>query len=95
MFFFSDPTYGRKPLGLREVELLPWCLVSPDDKRRWRCSPMISASNGLCFSLDEKCCSSTTRTAAASALDVKADGTLANNRISAKTVGDRQGAPTA
>ena len=96
--YFSDPTYGRKPhFGLpRETELSfrGVYLLAADGKTLTLLADDFGQPNGLCFSLDEKVLFvNDTDKQHIRAFDVKADGTLANNRVWAKTVGEGQGAP--
>jgi gluconolactonase len=96
--YFSDPTYGRKPhFGLpREPELSFRGLyrLAPDGKTLTLLADDFGQPNGLCFSLDEKALFiNDTDEQHIRVFDVKADGTLANNRIWAETVGEGQGAP--
>jgi gluconolactonase len=96
--YFSDPTYGRKPhFGLpREPELSFRGLyrLTPDGKTLTLLADDFGQPNGLCFSLDEKVLFvNDTDNQHIRAFDVKADGTLANSRVWAKTVGEGQGAP--
>jgi gluconolactonase len=96
--YFSDPTYGRKPhFGLpREPELSFRGLyrLAPDGKTLTLLADDFGQPNGLCFSLDEKVLFiNDTDKQHIRVFDVKADGTLANSRIWAETVGEGQGAP--
>ena len=96
--YFSDPTYGRKEhFGVpREPQLAFRGVyrVAPDGKTLTLLADDFGQPNGLCFSLDEKVLFvNDTDRQHIRAFDVKADGTLANNRIWAKTVGDGAGAP--
>ena len=96
--YFSDPVYGRKPhygvprdpqLSFRGVYRL-----SPDGKTLALLADDFGQPNGLCFSLDEKVLFvNDTDKQHIRAFDVKADGTLANSRVWANTVGEGQGAP--
>lgn len=95
---FSDPTYGRKEhFGVpREPQLAFRGVyrVAPDGKTLTLLADDFGQPNGLCFSLDEKVLFvNDTDRQHIRAFDVKADGTLANGRIWAKTVGDGAGAP--
>lgn len=96
--YFSDPTYGRKPhFGLpREPQLTFRGVyrVAPDGKTLTLLADDFGQPNGLCFSLDEKVLFvNDTDKQHIRAFDVKADGTLANSRVWANTVGEGQGAP--
>ena len=96
--YFSDPTYGRKPhFGVpREPELSFRGVyrLTPDGKTLTLLADDFGQPNGLCFSLDEKVLFvNDTDKQHIRAFDVKADGTLANSRVWAKTVGEGQGAP--
>ena len=96
--YFSDPTYGRKEhfgeprepqLAFRGVYR-----IAPDGEALTLLADDFGQPNGLCFSLDEKVLFvNDTDRQHIRAFDVKADGTLANNRIWARTVGDGAGAP--
>ena len=96
--YFSDPTYGRKPhFGLPREPQLSFRGVyrlAPDGKTLTLLADDFGQPNGLCFSLDEKVLFvNDTDKQHIRAFDVKADGTLANSRVWAKTVGEGQGAP--
>jgi gluconolactonase len=96
--YFSDPTYGRKEhFGVpREPQLAFRGVyrIAPDGEALTLLADDFGQPNGLCFSLDEKVLFvNDTDRQHIRAFDVKADGTLANNRIWAKTVGDGAGAP--
>jgi gluconolactonase len=96
--YFSDPTYGRKPhFGVpREPELSFRGVyrLAPDGKTLALLADDFGQPNGLCFSLDEKVLFvNDTDNQHIRAFDVKGDGTLANSRIWAKTVGKEPGAP--
>ena len=96
--YFSDPTYGRKPhFGLPREPQLSFRGVyrlAPDGKTLTLLADDFGQPNGLCFSLDEKVLFvNDTDNQHIRAFDVKADGTLANSRVWAKTVGEGQGAP--
>jgi gluconolactonase len=96
--YFSDPSYGRMKhfgmprepqLGFRGVYRL-----APDGKSLTLLADDFGQPNGLCFSLDETVLFvNDTDRQHIRAFDVKADGTLANNRVWAKTVGEGSGAP--
>ncbi len=96
--YFSDPIYGRKPhygvprdpqLSFRGVYRL-----SPDGKTLTLLADDFGQPNGLCFSLDEKVLFvNDTERQHIRAFDVKADGTVTNNRIWARTVGEGPGGP--
>lgn len=96
--YFSDPTYGRKPhFGVPRDSQLAFRGVyrlAPDGKTLTLLADDFGQPNGLCFSRDEKVLFvNDTDKQHIRAFDVKADGTLANNRVWAKTVGDGPGAP--
>ena len=96
--YFSDPTYGRKEhFGVpREPQLAFRGIyrVAPDGRSLTLLADDFGQPNGLCFSRDEKVLFvNDTDRQHIRAFDVQADGTLANNRIWAKTVGDGAGAP--
>ena len=96
--YFSDPTYGRREhFGVpREPQLAFRGVyrVAPDGKTLTLLADDFGQPNGLCFSLDEKVLFiNDTDRQHIRAFDVKRDGTLANNRIWAKTVGEGAGAP--
>jgi gluconolactonase len=96
--YFTDPIYGRKEhygvprdpqLAFRGVYRL-----SPDGSSLTLLADDFGQPNGLCFSLDEKrMFISDTDNQHIRVFDVKADGTLANSRIWAQTLGDGPGAP--
>jgi gluconolactonase len=96
--YFSDPTYGRKEhFGVpREPQLAVRGVyrLAPDGKSLSLLADDFAQPNGLCFSLDEKILFvNDTDRQHIRAFDVKGDGTLANNRIWAKTLGQGPGAP--
>jgi gluconolactonase len=97
-FYFSDPSYGRKEhFGLPREPQLAFRGVyrlSADGKTLTLLADDFGQPNGVCFSGDEKTLFvSDTDRQHVRAFDVKADGTLANSRIWAKTVGEGAGAP--
>jgi gluconolactonase len=96
--YFSDPTYGRRPhFGVpREPELAFRGVyrISPDAKSLTLIADDFDQPNGLCFSLDEKVLFvNDTDKQHIRAFDVRLDGTIANSRVWAKTVGEGSGAP--
>jgi gluconolactonase len=96
--YFSDPTYGRKPhFGVpREPELAFRGVyrLSPDAKSLTLLADDFGQPNGLCFSLDERVLFvNDTDRQHIRAFDVRRDGTIANSRVWAKTVGEGSGAP--
>jgi gluconolactonase len=96
--YFSDPTYGRmEHYGLpREPELSFRGVyrLSPDGKTLTLLADDFGQPNGVCFSLDEKTLFvSDTDRQHVRAFDVKSDGSIANSRIWAQTLGDAPGAP--
>jgi len=96
--YFSDPTYGRmEHYGLpREPELSFRGVyrLSPDGKTLALLADDFGQPNGVCFSLDEKTLFvSDTDRQHVRAFDVKSDGSIANSRIWAQTLGDAPGAP--
>lgn len=96
--YFSDPTYGRKEhFGVpREPELAFRGVyrLAPDSKTLTLLADDFGQPNGVCFSLDEKILFvNDTDRQHIRAFDVKVDGTVANSREWAKTVGDGPGAP--
>lgn len=96
--YFSDPTYGRMEhygepreprLSFRGVYRL-----SPDGALLTLLVDDFGQPNGICFSLDEKTLFvSDTDRQHIRAFDVKPDGTIANSRVWAETVGVAPGAP--
>ena len=95
---FTDPTYGRMPgFGLereQELDIQGVYRIPADGKTLTLLADDFGQPNGLCFSLDEKVLFvNDTDNQHIRAFDVKADGTLANSRVWAKTVGEGQGAP--
>lgn len=96
--YFSDPTYGRmEHYGLpREPELSFRGVyrLAPDGNMLTLLADDFGQPNGVCFSLDEKTLFvNDTERQHIRAFDVKPDGTIANGRVWAKTVGDAPGAP--
>jgi gluconolactonase len=96
--YFTDPTYGRmeyygnpRPtqLAFRGVYR-----AEADGKKLTLLANDFGQPNGLCFSLDEKrLFVNDTERRHIRVFDVQTDGTLANGRIWAETVGDGKGAP--
>jgi gluconolactonase len=96
--YFSDPTYGRvEHYGVPRSPQLAFRGVyrlSPDGKTLSLLADDFGQPNGLCFSRDEKVLFvNDTDRQHIRAFDMKADGTLANSRLWAKTVGKGEGAP--
>ena len=96
--YFSDPTYGRvEHYGVpRETQLAFRGVyrLAPDGKTLTLLADNFGQPNGLCFSLDEKVLFvNDTDRQHIRAFDVEADGTLANSRVWARTVGEGAGAP--
>jgi gluconolactonase len=96
--YFSDPTYGRvEHYGVPREPQLAYRGVyrlSPDGKSLSLLADDFGQPNGLCFSLDETVLFvNDTDRQHIRAFDVKADGSLANGRIWASTVGEGPGAP--
>ena len=96
--YFSDPTYGRKEhFGVPREPQLSFrgvYRVSADGKSLTLLADDFGQPNGLCFSLDEKVLLvNDTDKQHIRAFDVRPDGTIANSRIWAKTVGKGPGAP--
>ena len=96
--YFSDPTYGRKEhFGVPRAPQLAFRGVyrlAPDGNTLALLVDDFGQPNGLCFSRDEKALFvNDTDRQHIRVFDVKDDGTLANSRIWAKTVGDGAGAP--
>ncbi len=96
--YFSDPSYGRmehfgRPrepqLAFRGVYRL-----SPDGKTLALLASDFGQPNGVCFSPDERTLFVTdTEKQHIRAFDVQPDGSVANSRVWAKTVGEGAGAP--
>ena len=96
--YFSDPTYGRMEhfgvLRAPQLDFRGVYRLAPDGKSLTLLADDFGQPNGLCFSLDEKVLFvNDTNRQHIRAFDVKADGTLANNRVWAKTIGPGAGAP--
>ena len=96
--YFSDPTYGRKEhFGVpRQPELAFRGVyrIAPDGGSLTLLANDFGQSNGLCFSLDERTLFvNDTEKQHIRAFDVRADGTIANNRVWAETTGEGAGAP--
>lgn len=96
--YFSDPTYGRREhFGLPRAPQLDFrglYRVSPEGKSLTLLADDFGQPNGLCFSRDERTlfvCD--TDRQHIRAFDVRTDGTIANSRIWAETIGDGPGAP--
>ena len=96
--YFSDPSYGRmEHFGVPRAPELNFRGVyrlAPDGRALSLLAADFAQPNGLCFSLDEKILFvNDTDRQHIRAFDVERDGTLANSRVWAKTVGDGPGAP--
>lgn len=95
--YFTDPTYGRAEYygRLRECELAFRGVYSvATDGRLSLLADDFGQPNGLCFSADERrLFVNDTERAQIRVFDVTSDGTLANGREWARTVGDGEGAP--
>lgn len=96
--YFSDPSYGRKEhFGLPREPQLAFRGVyrlAPDGKTLTLLAHDFGQPNGVCFSLDERTLFvNDTDKQHIRAFDVQADGTVANSRVWAKTVGEGGGAP--
>jgi gluconolactonase len=96
--YFSDPIYGRKEhFGVPREPQLAFRGVyrlAPDGKTLTLLASDFGQPNGLCFSHDEKTMFiNDTEMQHIRAFDVQADGSLANSRVWAKTVGEGAGAP--
>jgi gluconolactonase len=95
--YFTDPTYGRAEFygRPRECQLTfrgVYC-VDPAGKLTLLADDFVQP-NGLCFSADEKqLFVNDTEKQHVRVFDVKPDGSLANSREWAKTVGEGAGAP--
>jgi gluconolactonase len=89
--YFTDPTYGRKPVfGLERKQELDYqgvYRIAPDGTLH-RDADDFDQPNGLCFSPDEKTLyvDDTTR-AHIRAFDVAADGALSHSRVFAEHIG--------
>jgi gluconolactonase len=95
---FSDPSYGRmKHFGVPRDPQLSFrgvYRVSPDGKTLTLLADDFGQPNGLCFSLDEKTLFvNDTDKKHIRAFEVTPDGTIANSRVWAETVGEGAGAP--
>ncbi len=96
--YFSDPSYGRKEhFGLPrdpELSFRGVYRLTPDGKTLTLLADDFGQPNGVCFALDEKTLFvNDTDKQHIRAFDVNADGTLTNNRVWAKTMGEGAGAP--
>jgi gluconolactonase len=96
--YFSDPSYGRREhFGVPRPQQLDFCGVwrlAPDGKSLSLLADDFAQPNGLCFSLDEKILFvNDTERQHIRAFDVQPDGTLANSRVWAETLGEGPGAP--
>ena len=96
--YFTDPTYGRAEYyGVpREPELdfRGVYRAEPDGQPLTLLADDFAQPNGLCFSLDERqLFVNDTDRKHIRIFDVKPDGTLANGRVWAETVGEGAGAP--
>jgi gluconolactonase len=95
--YFTDPTYGRAEYygRPRECELAFRGVYSvATDGRLSLLADDFGQPNGLCFSADERrLFVNDTERAQIRVFDVTSDGTLANGREWARTVGDGEGAP--
>jgi gluconolactonase len=96
--YFSDPTYGRmEHYGVPREPQLSFrgvYRVSPDAGSLTLLADDFGQPNGLCFSLDEKVLFvNDTEKQHIRAFDVKPDGSIANSRVWARTIGEGPGAP--
>ena len=96
--YFSDPTYGRKPVfgNPRELQLdfRGVYRAEPEGGKLTLLAGDFGQPNGLCFSLDERrLFVNDTDRQHIRVFDVKPDGTLGNRRVWAETTGEGQGAP--
>jgi gluconolactonase len=96
--YFTDPTYGRVEFyGVPREPVLEFRGVyrgDPEQKSLVLLVDDFRQPNGLCFSADEKLLFvNDTERKHIRVFDVKPDGTLANGRIWAETVGEGAGAP--
>jgi gluconolactonase len=96
--YFTDPTYGRKPVfgNPRELQLdfRGVYRAEPEGGKLTLLAGDFGQPNGLCFSRDEQqLFVNDTDRQHIRAFDVAANGTLANGRIWAETKGDGEGAP--
>ncbi|HVZ01114.1 MAG TPA: SMP-30/gluconolactonase/LRE family protein [Dongiaceae bacterium] len=96
--YFTDPTYGRVEFyGLPREPVLEFQGVYRADPERGSLALLADdfrQPNGLCFSADEKrLFVNDTERKHIRVFDVRPDGTLANSRIWAETVGEGAGAP--
>jgi gluconolactonase len=96
--YFTDPGFGRVPInGLLREQELPFegvYRLSPEDKSLTLLVDDFSKPNGLCFSLDEEhLFINDTDCQHIRLFDVQPDGTLANGRVWAETIGAGVGAP--
>lgn len=96
--YFTDPPYGRVEFyGIprpQELSFQGVYRVEPDGKALRLLVDDFDRPNGLCFSLDERrLFINDTARQHIRVFDVQADGSLANGRLWATTVGEGQGAP--
>jgi len=96
--YFSDPTYGRlEHFGVPRAPQLDFrgvYRVNPDGKSLSLLADDFGQPNGLCFSHDERTLFvNDTDRQHIRAFDVHTDGTIANSRIWAETIGQGPGAP--
>jgi gluconolactonase len=96
--YFTDPTYGRAEFyGLPRDPILGFrgaYRADPETRKLTLLADDFGQPNGLCFSLDEKrLFVNDTERQHIRVFDVRADGTLANSRVWAETVGEGAGAP--
>ena len=96
--YFTDPTYGRVEFYgvLREpvLEFRGVYRADPERKSLTLLADDFRQPNGLCFSADENLLFvNDTERKHIRVFDVKPDGTLADSRIWAETVGEGAGAP--
>ncbi|HJZ34430.1 MAG TPA: SMP-30/gluconolactonase/LRE family protein [Hyphomicrobiaceae bacterium] len=96
--YFSDPSYGRmehfgvpRPL---ELDFRGVYRLEPDTGALRLIAQDFAQPNGLCFSLDERrLFVNDTERQHIRVFEVAADGTLANGRVWANTLGEGPGAP--
>jgi len=96
--YFTDPTYGRNEFYGRprpvELDFRGVYRVDPATGALTLLADDFEQPNGLCFSSDERrLFVNDTARQHIRVFDVRADGSLANSRVWARTVGEGAGAP--
>jgi gluconolactonase len=97
--YFSDPTYGRvrEDVGILRPLVLDFCgvyRIGPSGSDLTLIAEDFEMPNGMCFSIDEKrLFINDTPRLHIRVFDVQPDGSIANGRVFAETIGQGEGRP--